>query len=155
MHISQQTVHRRAGLDLSLLACSVNPIVPRRVRPDAEINRNPAGLRFDWRQVRQIWARRLQTFSQRFFRFVSGSFFSDLLFSTTWPALFPVCFSSLSFIFNNFGSFVSGLFPVCFFGSSFVFNNFPGLFFKKEFFFSRFSVLGSTRAGFFHWLPMT
>jgi len=45
------------------------------------------------------------------FRFVSGLFFGDLVFSTIWPALF------------------SGLFLVCF-CSSFVFNNFQALFLK-------------------------
>ena len=58
------------------------------------------------------------------------------MFSTTWPASFsgsfPVRFLGQSFVFNNFGSFVSASFPVRFFGLSFVFNNFPGSFFKKR-----------------------
>ena len=80
------------------------------------------------------------------FRFVSGLFFSALLFSVTWPALFsglfPVCFSGPSFVFNKMPSFVSALFPVCFLALFIVFNNFPGSFFKKRILFSVFSRFG-------------
>ena len=77
-------------------------------------------------------------------RFVSGSFFDDPVFSTTWPASFsgsfPVRFISHPIVFNNMARFVSASFPVRFFALSFVFNSFPGSFFEKRILFSVFAV---------------